>query len=144
MTSLFLEFADRSESEDLNNDNIESAPFDHASEEEGEENSTPPIASSSATSTTIRSQCNSKGPSNPFIMSDLIVLVSEMADAIKNSTHWTETVYAKVMDVDGFSKQELVQVLDYLQFRESEARDFIVRSMELRQDWIREFLSRMM
>ena len=77
------------------------------------------------------------------MMSDLITVVGEMVAAIKNPTHFTETLYEKVMKVGGFEEDVLVNVFDYLQLRESEARGFIVKKMALRKLRIERFLSRM-
>lgn len=46
-----------------------------------------------------------------------------------------------MMEVEGFDKTKLVEVFDYLQLRESEARGFIVKEMDLRCLWIQKFLS---
>ncbi|KAH7672132.1 hypothetical protein IHE45_09G033200 [Dioscorea alata] len=132
-TSVFAELGDNSEHENIRSD------------DDADANSAPPVVSSPATSATPRSmsQRSSKGSKNPSMMGDLIVVVGEMADAIKNPTHCTESLYAKVMEVDGFDKKELVQVFDFLQFREIEARGLIVKEVELRKEWIENFLSRM-
>lgn len=46
--------------------------------------------------------------------SDLISDIHEMASAIRNPTHWSEFLFSKVMEVDGFEEQVLVDVFDYL------------------------------
>ncbi|KAH7685606.1 Myb/SANT-like domain-containing protein, partial [Dioscorea alata] len=144
-TSVFTEFGDNSEHEGNNMDNFEEGPIEHPSDDDADANSAPPVVSSPATSATPRSMSrrSSKGSKNPSMMGDLIVVVGEMATAIKNPTHWTESLYAKVMEVDGFDKKELVQVFDILQFREIKVRGFIVKEVELRKDWIENFLARM-
>lgn len=62
-------------------------------------------------------------------MSDLFTVASEMATTIKNPLHWIETLYDRVMEVDGFDERQLVEVLDYLQSQESEAKCFMVRKL---------------
>ena len=47
--------------------------------------------------------------------------MGEISCTIKYSTDWNETLYAWVMDIEGFNKQELVKVFDYLHAKESEA-----------------------
>ncbi|KAH7655837.1 hypothetical protein IHE45_18G039100 [Dioscorea alata] len=144
-TSVFAELGDNSEHEGNNMENFDDGPVEHPSNDDADANSAPPVVSSPATSATPRptSQYSSKGSKNPSMMGDLIVVVVEMAAAIKNPTHWTESLYAKVMEVPGFDKKELVQVFDFLQFREIEARGFIVKEIELRKEWIEIFLCRM-
>ncbi|XP_039115840.1 uncharacterized protein LOC120251371 [Dioscorea cayenensis subsp. rotundata] len=123
------------EHESNNNNNFDEEPIEQPSDDDANANSAPPAVSSPATSSTPRSQRSSRGSKNPSMMGDLIVVVGEMASAIKNPTHWTESLYAKVMEVDGFEKKELVHVFDFLQFREIEARGFMVKDMDLRKDW---------
>ncbi|XP_039140442.1 uncharacterized protein At2g29880-like [Dioscorea cayenensis subsp. rotundata] len=146
-TSVFADLGENSEHEGNNNNNFDEEPIEQPSDDDADANSAPPAVSSPvsipATSSTPRSQRSSRGSKNPSMMGDLIVVVGEMASAIKNPTHWTESLYAKVMEVDGFEKKELVQVFDFLQFREIEARGFMVKDMDLRKDWIETFLSRM-
>ncbi|XP_039138787.1 uncharacterized protein At2g29880-like [Dioscorea cayenensis subsp. rotundata] len=142
-TSLYANFSDKSEAEGNNMENFDEGPVELPSDDDADVNSAPPIVGSPATSSAQRSQHSSRGSKNPSMMGDLIIVVGEMAAAIKNPTHWTEPLYAKVMEIDGFQKKELVQVFDYLQFRENEARGFLVKDMELRKDWIEQFLSRM-
>ncbi|KAH7681163.1 Myb/SANT-like domain-containing protein [Dioscorea alata] len=143
-TSVFAELGDNnSENEGNNINNLNDSPVEQPSDDDADANSAPPVMSSPATSSTPRSQRSSRASKNPSMMGDLIVVVGEMASAIKNPTHWTESLYAKVMDVDGFDKKELVQVFDFLQFREIEARGFIAKDIDLRKDWIEGFLSRM-
>ncbi|KAH7669179.1 Myb/SANT-like domain-containing protein, partial [Dioscorea alata] len=113
-TFVFAEFGDNSEHEGNNMDNFEEGPIEHPSDDDADANSAPPVVSSPATSATPRSMSRHSR-------------VGEMAAAIKNPTHWTKSLYAKVMEVDGFDKKELVQVFDFLQFREIEARGFIVK-----------------
>ncbi|XP_039119311.1 uncharacterized protein LOC120255571 [Dioscorea cayenensis subsp. rotundata] len=113
------------------------------SDDDADANSARSIVGNPATSSTPRSQRSSRGSKNPSIMGDLIVVVGEMASAIKNPTHLMETLYAKVMEADGFYKKELIEVFDYLQLHENKARGFLVNDMELRKDWIEKFLSKM-
>ncbi|KAH7688926.1 Myb/SANT-like domain-containing protein, partial [Dioscorea alata] len=129
VTSVFAELGDNSEHEGNNMENFDDGPVEHPSDDDADANSAPPVVSSPATSATPRStsQRSSRGSKNPSIMGDLIVVVGEMAAAIKNPTHWTESLYAKVMEVPGFDKKELVQVFDFLQFHEIEARGFIIK-----------------
>lgn len=54
-----------------------------------------------------------------------------------------EILYLKMIKVEGFDKTELVEVFDYLHLRESEARGFILKEMDLRRLWIHKFLSQM-
>jgi len=144
-TSVFADLGDNSEHEGNNMENFDDGPVEQQSDDDADANSAPHVVSSPATSTAPRSalQRSSRGSKNPSMMGDLIVVVGEMAAAIKNPTHWTETLYAKVMEVPGFVKKELVQVFDFLQFREIEARGFIVKEIELRKEWIENFLCRM-
>lgn len=142
-TSMFSEFEVPSEHEDDNPDNGDSPPMDHGSDEDCDVHSAPPIVNSPATSSTPRSQRSNRGPKNNSMMGDLLVVVGEMADAIKNPTHWTETLYTKVMEVEGFDEQVLVDVFDYLRAREGEARGFMPKKMALRVDWIEKYLSQM-
>ncbi|KAH7663734.1 Myb/SANT-like domain-containing protein, partial [Dioscorea alata] len=143
-TSVFADLEDNnSDNEGNNMHNFDEVPIQQPSDDDADANSAPPILSSPASSSTPRSQRSSRGSKNPSMMGDLIVVVGEMASAIKNPTHWTESLYAKVMEVDGFEKKELVQVFDFLQFREIEARGFIAKDIDLRKDWIEGFLSRM-
>ncbi|XP_039134205.1 uncharacterized protein LOC120271588 [Dioscorea cayenensis subsp. rotundata] len=100
-TSMFSEFEVPSEHEDDNPDNGDSPPMDHASDEDCDVYSTPPVVNSPATSSTPRSQRSNRGPKNNSMMGDLLVVVGEMADAIKNPTHRIETLYTKVMEVEG-------------------------------------------
>ncbi|KAH7683610.1 hypothetical protein IHE45_05G194500 [Dioscorea alata] len=132
-----------SENEGNNMHDFDEVPVQQPSDDDADANSAPPVVSSPVSSSTPRSQRSSRGSKNPSMMGDLIVVVGEMASAIKNPTHWTESLYAKVMEVDGFEKKELVQVFDFLQFREIEARGFIAKDIDLRKDWIEGFLSRM-
>ena len=44
------------------------------------------------------------------MMSDLLTMVGEMASAIRNPTHWMETFYARVMEVEEFEEQVMVEV----------------------------------
>ena len=66
-----------------------------------------------------------------------------MATAIKYLVHWMEILYERAMEVDGFNERELLEIFDYLQGRESKARGFMARRLELRKDWINRFLFRM-
>ncbi|XP_039120076.1 uncharacterized protein LOC120256443 [Dioscorea cayenensis subsp. rotundata] len=120
-TSMFSEFGDRSENEDNNLDNGDTTPLEHPSDDDDDDHSAPQVVSSPATSSTPRSQRSNRSQKGPS-MSDLLVVVGEMADAIKNPTHWTEYLYTKVMEVEGFDEAVLVDVFDYLQLREGQAR----------------------
>ncbi|XP_039141232.1 uncharacterized protein LOC120278518 [Dioscorea cayenensis subsp. rotundata] len=144
-TSMFDDFGDKSDHGGNNMDNFDESPVDQPSDDDADAdaNSAPPVVSSPATSSTPRSQRSSRGSKNPSMMGDLIIMVGEMASAIKNPTHWSETLYAKVMEVDGFHKKKLVDAFYYLQLREVEARGFMVKDMELRKDCIEKYLSRM-
>ncbi|XP_039140460.1 uncharacterized protein LOC120277670 [Dioscorea cayenensis subsp. rotundata] len=74
------------------------------------------------------------------------VVSDDDADANSTPTYCEQLchlIYPKVMEVDGFQKKELVQLFDFQQFCEIEARGFIVKDMDLRKDWIENFLSRM-
>ncbi|XP_039134144.1 uncharacterized protein LOC120271521 [Dioscorea cayenensis subsp. rotundata] len=141
--SLYAGFGDKSKYEGNIMENFDEGPVEQPSNDDADVNSAPPVVGSPATSSAQRLQRSSKGSKNPSMMGDLIIVVGEMASAIKNPTDWTETLYAKVIEVDGFQKKELLQVFDYLQFHENEARVFLVKDMELRKDWIEQFLSRM-
>ncbi|XP_039121005.1 uncharacterized protein LOC120257637 [Dioscorea cayenensis subsp. rotundata] len=133
--SLFSDFTDKTENEEGDNDNGELDSVDLASDKEGNNGDSTPIGSSNlATSSTVRSQSNSKGPRSPSMMSDLLTIVDKMANAIQNPTYWIEILYERFMGVEGFTKHELVAVFDYLQSRETEARGFLVRDIELHQD----------
>ena len=70
------------------------------------------------------------------MMTDLKSVVGEMASTIRNPTHWTKILYSKVVEVEGSEEHVLVDVFDYLQMLESEAKGFIVKKMALRQVWI--------
>ncbi|KAH7669120.1 Myb/SANT-like domain-containing protein [Dioscorea alata] len=143
-TSMFADLGDNNlENEGNNMQNFDEVPIQQPSDDDADANSAPPVLSSPASSSTPRSQRSSRGSKNPSMMGDLIVVVREMASAIKNPTNWTESLYAKVMEMDGFEKKELIQVFDFLQFREIEARGFIAKDIDLRKDWIEGFLSRM-
>ncbi|KAH7679248.1 Myb/SANT-like domain-containing protein [Dioscorea alata] len=125
-TSVFAELGDNnSENEGNNMNNFNDSPVEQPSDDDADANSAPPVMSSPATSSAPRSQRSSRGSKNPSMMGDLIVVIGEMASAIKNPTHWIEILYAKVMEV-----------FDFLQFREIEARGFIAKDIDLRKDWI--------
>ncbi|KAH7658185.1 hypothetical protein IHE45_17G070600 [Dioscorea alata] len=67
-------------------DNFDEGPIEQPSDDDTDENSTLPVVSNPATSATprSRSQRSSKGLKNPSMMGDLIVVVGQMAAAIKN------------------------------------------------------------
>lgn len=115
---------------------MESILLEHPSEEDGVPNSVPPVASSLAFSSTQKLPRPTKATRNTSMMSDLIIVVGEMAVAIRNLTHWSEILYSKVMEVEGFEEHVLVDVFDYLKIRENEARGFMVKKMPLRKIWI--------
>ncbi|KAJ0977367.1 hypothetical protein J5N97_012841 [Dioscorea zingiberensis] len=83
------------------------------------------------------------GGQNESIMSDLIKVVREMAEAIKNPTHWSEILYKRVMEVGGFDNRVLEKVFDYLVEHEKEGKRFMVKGMDMRQAWIERYMSRM-
>lgn len=76
------------------------------------------------------------------MMAELVIVVEEMTDAIKNPTHWSETLYSMVIEVEGYNEQVLENVFDYLQYCENEGRRFIVKRMYMCQAWIEKHLSR--
>ncbi|KAH7671934.1 hypothetical protein IHE45_09G020800 [Dioscorea alata] len=139
--SLYSDFGDKYGSDDNENDNSESPNEQPISEGEGDGNSAPRVPASPATSSTFRAQ-RSKGTKNNSMMSDLVYIVGEMAAAIKCPTHWSETLYAKVMEIEGFTEQSLEEVFDYLHEKENEGRRFLVKSLDMRQAWVQRFLSR--
>ena len=65
------------------------------------------------------------------MMCDLITVMGEMASIVKNPTYWTGTLYARVMIVDRFDEQVLVEVFDFLQVRENEPGGFMKKKMAL-------------
>lgn len=75
------------------------------------------------------------------MMSDFLVIMGEMADTIKNPTHQTKILYTKVMKVEGFYNQVLVDVFYYLQLCEGAPRGFMAKKMALHVDQIRKYLS---
>lgn len=103
-TSLFSYFRDRFENKEFNSNIIELFQEEHASDKDGVANSTPPIASSPATSLRQRSQCTSKGGKSPSMMNDLLIVVCEMGFTIMNLTHWMETLFTKVIEVKGYEQ----------------------------------------
>lgn len=105
--SLYLEFGGNPEIEESNNDNVKLAPIHNVKTEEGDGNPTPPIARSPST-LFIRSNRSRRGVKSASSMSNLLTIVSEMTTTIKNPLHWTDILYDKVMEVDGFDEQELV------------------------------------
>ncbi|XP_039141264.1 uncharacterized protein LOC120278583 [Dioscorea cayenensis subsp. rotundata] len=107
--SVFADLGDNSEHEGNNNNNFDEELVEQPSDDDADANFAPPVVSIPATSSTPRSQRSRRGSKNPSMMGDLIVVVGEMASTIKNPTHWIESLYAKVMEVDGFEKKELVQ-----------------------------------
>ncbi|KAJ0978658.1 hypothetical protein J5N97_014132 [Dioscorea zingiberensis] len=50
-----------------------------------------------------------------LVISHLIDVVEKVADAIKNPTHWSEVLYERVMELDGFPDVLLEEVFDHLQ-----------------------------
>ncbi|XP_039130813.1 uncharacterized protein LOC120267181 [Dioscorea cayenensis subsp. rotundata] len=140
-TSLYSDFGEKTIG-DKNNENENSdSPVDQPnSDDDGAGNSAPPIARSPATSSTMRSQ-RTKGSKDIPMMADLVTVVGEMAAAIRNPTHWSETLYSRVMEVEGFTEHVLEDVFDYLQERETEARKFMVKRLEMREAWVRKYLA---
>ncbi|KAH7685718.1 hypothetical protein IHE45_04G058800 [Dioscorea alata] len=96
-TCIFSYFGDKLENEENNNDNIQLVQVEPVSDKDGDANSTPLVASSPATSLTQWTQHTSKGTKNPSMLSDPLVVVDEMASTIKNLTHWTKTLYERVI-----------------------------------------------
>lgn len=70
------------------------------------------------------------------MMVELVIVVGEMDVVIKNPTHWSETLYSKMTEVDGYNEHVLENVFDYLQDHENEGRRFMVKRMDMRQAWI--------
>ncbi|XP_039134234.1 uncharacterized protein LOC120271626 [Dioscorea cayenensis subsp. rotundata] len=140
-TSLYSDFGEKTIG-DKNNENENSdSPVDQPnSDDDGAGNSAPPIARSPATSSSMRSQ-RTKGSKDIPMMADLVTVVGEMAAAIRNPTHWSETLYSRVMEVEGFIEHVLEDVFDYLQERETEARKFMVKRLEMREAWVRKYLA---
>ncbi|KAJ0985961.1 hypothetical protein J5N97_004317 [Dioscorea zingiberensis] len=77
---------------------------------------------------------------NDEVMVDLIKAVDHMADAIKNPSHWSELLYSRVMEVQGFIDRELEVVFDYLEEHEHEGRRFMAKRVDMRAAWIQRFL----
>ncbi|KAH7686092.1 hypothetical protein IHE45_04G081400 [Dioscorea alata] len=143
-TSLYSDFGEKYGSEDNENDN--ESPNEQPNEQpnsegDGDGNSVPHVPSSPATSSTFRAQ-RAKGAKNNSMMSELVNVVGEMAAAIKCPTHWSETLYAKVMELEGFSEQSLEEVFDYLHEKENEGRRFLVKRIDMRHAWVERFLNR--
>lgn len=88
-------------------------------------------------------QTSNRGPKNTSMMGDLLIVMGEMVDAIKNPTYQTESLYAKVMKVEGFDEQVLIDVFDYLQLCGGKSRGFIAMKMALLMDWIEKYLFQM-
>ncbi|KAH7669501.1 Phosphoserine phosphatase domain 2-containing protein [Dioscorea alata] len=117
------------------NENSE-LPVEQAnSDDDGIGNSAPPIVSSLATSSSLRSQ-RTKGTKGIPMMADLVTVVGEMVAAIRNPANWSEALYSRVMQVEGFSEHVLQDVFDYLQERETEGRRFMVKWIDMRQAWV--------
>lgn len=101
ITSLFLEFEDRSENDDNNNHNDESRQ--------------PEPMSVKMVIPTLPHQFQASRPrhhlrghkiptwqqKSPSMVSDLITVVGDMAATIKYPTHFTKILYEKVMDAEG-------------------------------------------
>ncbi|KAH7679037.1 hypothetical protein IHE45_06G033000 [Dioscorea alata] len=130
-TSLYADLGDKYGSDDNDNDNNESPIDQPNSEGDGDGNSAPQVPSSSATSR-----------ENNSMMAELVHVVGEMVAAIKCPTHWSETLYAKVMELDGFTEQSLEEVFDYLHEKENEGRRFLVKRIDMRHAWVERFLNR--
>jgi len=146
-TSLYSDFGDKFGSDDNDNENNESPTEQQISESDGDGQSvprvpnSPRVPTSPATSSTFRAQ-RAKGAKNNSMMSDLVYVVGEMAAAIKCPTHWSETLYGKVMEIQGFSEQSLEEAFDYLHDNENEGRRFLVKSLEMRSAWVGRFGNR--
>ncbi|KAH7672066.1 hypothetical protein IHE45_09G029000 [Dioscorea alata] len=140
-TSLYSDLGDKYGSEDNDNDNNESPIDQHNSEGDGDGNSAPQVPSSPATSSTVRAK-RAKGGKNNSMMAELVHVVGEMAATIKCPTHWAETLYAKVMELEGFSEHSLEEVFNYLHEKENEGRRFLVKRIDMRHAWVERFLNR--
>ncbi|KAH7679087.1 hypothetical protein IHE45_06G036000 [Dioscorea alata] len=140
-TSLYYDFGEKFGSEDNENDINESPNEQPNSEGDGDGNFAPPVPSSPATSSTFRAQ-RAKGGKNNSMMAELVNVVGEMAAAIKCPTHWSETLYAKVMELEGFNDQSLEEVFDHLHEKENEGRRFLVKNIDMRHAWVERFLNR--
>ncbi|XP_039138769.1 uncharacterized protein LOC120276102 [Dioscorea cayenensis subsp. rotundata] len=140
-TSLYSDFGEKTIGDENNENENSDSPVDQPnSDDDGTGNSAPPIARSPATSSSMRSQ-RTKGSKDIPMMVDLVTVVGEMAAAIRNPTHWSETLYSRVMEVEGFTEHVLEDVFDYLQERETEARKFMVKRLEMREAWVRKYLA---
>ncbi|KAH7679314.1 hypothetical protein IHE45_06G050400 [Dioscorea alata] len=138
---LYSNFGDKYGSGDNENENNELPIKQPNSEGDGDGNSVPRVRSSPATSSTVRAQW-AKGTKNNSMMAKLVNVVGEMAASIKCPTHWSETLYEKVMELKGFSEQSLEEVFDYLHEKENEGRRFLVKRVDMRHGWVERFLSR--
>lgn len=115
MTSLFLDFGDRYKNEDNKNYKVDSTPIKHASDEDDNINSALPVGSSPTTSLILRLHGTSTGPRSRLMMSNLITIMGKMASNINSPTHWIETLYAIIIEVEGFDEQVLLELFDCLQ-----------------------------
>lgn len=113
--SLYSDFGEKTVGdEDNENENLESPGQQANSDDDSAGNSAPPVARTPAMSSSLRSQLT-KGSKGIPMMADLVTIVREMATAIRSPTHWSETHYSRVMEVEGFSEHVLEDVFDYLQ-----------------------------
>ncbi|KAJ0981428.1 hypothetical protein J5N97_009683 [Dioscorea zingiberensis] len=85
-----------------------------------------------------------KREGNTQVINNLIDVVEKVVDAIKNPTHWSELLYERVMELDGFPDGLLEDVLDHLQGHEKDARSFMVKKKASRKAWVQKFYMAMM
>ncbi|KAJ0963508.1 hypothetical protein J5N97_028630 [Dioscorea zingiberensis] len=98
-----------------------------------------PSPPSSTSVRPVREKKRAREKSAPVI-SHLIDVVEKVADAIKNPTHWSEVLYERVMELDGFPDVLLEEVFDHLQENEKDARAFMVKKKAFRKVWVEKFI----
>ncbi|KAJ0965638.1 hypothetical protein J5N97_026776 [Dioscorea zingiberensis] len=128
---------------DLEDHNDREAPTAAANMVRPNDNTTQPLPSSisppSSTSVRPARAKKRKRESNGAAISNLIDVVDKVADAIKNPTHWSEILYERVMELDGFPEELLEDVFDHLQGNESEARAFMVKKKTFKKAWVEKY-----
>ncbi|KAJ0963207.1 hypothetical protein J5N97_028329 [Dioscorea zingiberensis] len=84
--------------------------------DEPNENATQPLNTSPPSSTSVRfvHQKKRSREANAPVIGHVIYVVDKVADAIKNPTHWSELLYERVMELDGFPDGLLLDEFDHL------------------------------
>ncbi|XP_039127572.1 uncharacterized protein LOC120263676 [Dioscorea cayenensis subsp. rotundata] len=135
---VYSDSGERSENEGFKMDNVNSVPV-NVSDEEPDVNSTPAVLNYPVMPSTIRLVHSARGESTRM----LDLTMDRMLAALQNPTLLSEILYTRVIEVDDFNYKVLVEVFDYFQEQESIACGFMARDVDLRKDWIDNFLTSM-